>query len=408
MRQNDSGPLENRGPIPSFDLTRQNTLLAQELEDALLGVIRSGRFILGEQVEALEREIAGRCGVSFGIGVANGSDALHLALLACGVWPGDEVITTPFTFFATAGAIARAGARPVFCDVEPETYNIDPSKVAGAITRRTKAIIPVHLFGHPADMAPLQALAREHRLYLIEDAAQAIGAQYGGKPVGSLGDVACFSFFPTKNLGAFGDGGMVVTDNPGLADRVRVLRVHGSRKKYYHESLGYNSRLDELQAAVLRVKAKYLDGWIARRREIAATYRSVLAQLPQVESGTLRLPVERPDSFHVYHQFTLATPARDRLQSYLQAQGIGSNVYYPLPLHLQQAFAELGYRQGDFPEAERAAQEVLSLPMFPELSAGEIERVVDAIRRFFSAVGEDLAEGIGAGCSTRQRPHRLR
>jgi dTDP-4-amino-4,6-dideoxygalactose transaminase len=372
----------DRLTVRSFELTRQNARLEREVVEALTRVVRSGHFILGDEVTAFEQEIAARCGTAYGIGVANGSDALHLALLACGVGPGDEVLTTPFSFFATAGAIARAGARPVFCDIDPETYNIAPHEVERAVTTRTRAIIPVHLFGQPADMAPLQQLAQERRIYLIEDAAQALGGRYREKPVGSLGDIACFSFFPTKNLGAFGDAGMVVTDHPELADRVRVLRVHGARKRDYHEALGYNSRLDELQAAVLRVKVQYLADWITRRRAVAEAYQAALAPLPPVQEGALRLPVEAAGVYHVYNQYTVATPSRDRLRSHLLAQGIETMVYYSRPLHWQEALAGLGHQAGDFPEAERASREVLSLPMFPELTAAEIDRVAAAIREF--------------------------
>lgn len=373
---------ESSAKIPSFDLTRQNAALKDELMRVISGIIDGGHFILGENVAEFEKEMARTCCVRFAVGVANCSDALYLALLACGIGPGDEVITTPFTFFATAGAIARTGARPVFCDIDPATYNMDARGIEGLVTPRTKAILPVHLYGQPADMDPIVDVAKRHNLYVIEDAAQAIGASYKGRPVGSLGDVACISFFPTKNLGAFGDAGVVVTDNADIADRVRMLRVHGSRKKYYHELLGCNSRLDELQAGILRLKLRHLPDWTARRRQIAARYVELLADTPQVRSGMLRLPVELADTIHVYHQFTVATPDRDRLQEHLKARGIGSTVYYPLPLHLQVVFRDLGYREGAFPEAERASREVLSLPMFPELTDEEIVRVVEAIRDF--------------------------
>lgn len=370
------------GPIPVFDLTRQNAALRDELMEAISRVIMKGHFILGENVSEFEKEIAKLCGARFGIGVGNCSDALFLAVLSCGIGPGDEVITTPFTFIATAGAIARAGARPVFCDIDPVTYNIDPRKLEGLITERTKAIIPVHLYGQPADMDPITEIARKYNLYVIEDAAQALGSSYKGRPVGSLGDVACISFFPTKNLGAFGDGGMVVTDNPDIAERVRMLRIHGAKKKYYNEILGCNSRLDELQAGILRVKIKYLVGWIEKRRRIARLYTELLEGLPQVSFGCIRLPRELPGATHVYHQFTIATSERDRLQEHLKSNGIGSAVYYPLALHLQTVFRDLGYKEGDLPEAERATREVLSLPMFPELTDEEVARVVQVIGEF--------------------------
>jgi len=378
--------LSNREPaavIPCFDLTRQNAALKEELLRIISGIVDKGQFILGENVAELEKEIAELCGVRFGIGVGNCSDALYLALLACGIGPGDEVITTPFTFIATACAIARTGAKPVFCDIDPETYNIDPQKIETLITERTRALLPVHLYGQPAEMDEIQAVARRHNLYVIEDAAQALGASYKRRPVGSLGDVACISFFPTKNLGAFGDGGMVVTDNAEIAERVRMLRVHGAKKKYYHETLGCNSRLDEIQAAILRVKLKHLPEWTARRRELAQEYGRFFHAAGLASEGLLYLPREKTNCRHVYHQYTIRARHRDRLQQHLTGKGIGTTVYYPLPLHLQPAFAGFGYRVGDFPEAERAAREVLSLPMFPELTAGEVERVVAAARDFF-------------------------
>lgn len=378
--------LTNREPaavIPCFDLTRQNAALKEELLRIISGIVDKGQFILGENVAELEKEIAELCGVRFGIGVGNCSDALYLALLACGIGPGDEVITTPFTFFATAGAIARTGAKPVFCDIDPETYNIDPQKIEALITGRTRALLPVHLYGQPAEMDEILAVARRHNLFVIEDAAQALGAIYKGKPVGSLGDVACISFFPTKNLGAFGDGGMVVTDDAGIAERLRMLRVHGSKKKYYHEILGCNSRLDEIQAAVLRTKLKHLPTWTARRRELAHEYGRLFHAAGLASKGLLYLPQEKINCRHVYNQYTIRVRNRDRLQQHMKEKGIGTVVYYPLPLHLQPAFAGLGYREGDFPEAERAAREVLSLPMFPELTYREVERVVAAVRDFF-------------------------
>lgn len=376
-----------KAEIPAFDLKRQNGILKNELFEAVFRVIDNGQFILGENVKAVEEEIASLCGVRHGIGVASGSDALYLALLACGVGPGDEVITTPFTFFATAGAIARAGAVPVFVDVDPSTFNLDPGKVNDKITSRTKAIIPVHLYGQPADMEPLLEIARERGLKVIEDAAQTIGALYMGRPVGSLGNAGCFSFFPTKNLGCFGDGGMIVTNDSEVAERLRMLRVHGSRKKYYHEVLGINSRLDELQAAVLRVKLKHLQSWTERRREIASLYNKLLQESGLVDSGFIRLPAERPGIRHVYHQYTVAVRERDRLREYLDEKGIGTAVYYPFPLHLQNAFRYLGYREGECPVAEQLSREVLSLPMFPELTEEEVERVVETICEFYRQAG---------------------
>ncbi len=362
--------------IPGFSLTRQNAELEQEVTEAILDVMRGGQFILGENVAKLEKEIADLCEAEYAIGVGNCSDALYLALRACGVGPGDEVITTPFTFFATAGAIAHTGAKPVFCDIDPGTFNIDPSRIEDAITERTKAILPVHLYGQAADMDPINSIAKKYSLYVIEDAAQAIGAKYKGRPVGSLGDIACFSFFPTKNLGAFGDGGMLTTNDPELEERIRMLRVHGSKKKYHHEILGCNSRLDELQAAILRVKLKYLDAWTNTRRALAERYREKL----NVAGNAIVLPTEMEWAYHVYHQYTIRVPNRDAVQEELKARGIASTVYYPLSLHLQPVFKDLGYEPGDFPESEKATEEALSLPMFPELEYAEQDRVVEELR----------------------------
>ena len=358
--------------VSSFDLTRQNNKLRDELMAAIGEVVDSGQFILGDSVERLEETIAEICGVKHAIAVANGSDALCLALMAADVGPGDEVITTPFTFFATAGSIVRAGARPVFCDIHPETFNIDPTQIEGKVTARTKAILPVHLYGQPANMDPINEIASRHGLIVIEDAAQAIGAKYKDRPVGSLGDMACISFFPTKNLGAFGDAGMVVTKNDALAERLRMLRVHGSKKKYYHELLGINSRLDALQAAILNIKVKHLGGWIEARRSLAEGYNQHLVSA----ADAAQRPVVPEWAYHVYHQYTIRVPDRDAVQEELKSRGVGSTVYYPLPLHLQPVFENLGYKLGGFPESERAAEEVLSLPMFPELEIYEQEYVV--------------------------------
>jgi dTDP-4-amino-4,6-dideoxygalactose transaminase len=361
--------------IPGFSLTRQNAELEEELIEVILDVVRGGQFILGENVAKLEKEIANLCGVDYAIGVGNGSDALFLALLACGVGPGDEVITTPFTFFATAGSIAHTGAKPVFCDIDPGTFNIDPSKIEDVITERTKAILPVHLYGQAADMDPINSIAKKLNLYVIEDAAQAIGARYKGKPVGSLGDVAYFSFFPTKNLGAFGDGGMLTTNDPELEARIRILRVHGAKKKYHHEILGCNSRLDALQAAILSVKVKYLKDWTEARRSLAEGYRGKL----RAAGDAIVQPAVMDGAYHVYHQYTIRVSHRDAVQEELRSRGIASTVYYPLPLHLQPVFNNLGYKPGDFPESEKAAEEALSLPMFPELKPSEQDRVVEEL-----------------------------
>ncbi|MFY9114621.1 MAG: DegT/DnrJ/EryC1/StrS family aminotransferase [Dethiobacteria bacterium] len=368
--------------VPSFSLTRQNEKLKDRIGAALSATIDKGMFILGEIVKLLEAEIAACCGAEAAIGVANGSDALYLALLGCGIGPGDEVITTPFTFFATGGSIRRTGARPVFADIEPDTWNIDPQQIEDKITEHTRAIMPVHLYGCPVDLDRIMDIARKNNLPVIEDAAQAIGAAYRGRPIGSTGDAVCFSFFPTKNLGAFGDAGMVVTGNPEIAEQVRILRVHGARPKYYHQILGINSRLDEVQAAILRVKREYLDGWTRRRREIASLYNHLLGDL---NGKGLKLPVEPDYASHVYHQYTVQVDRRDELQGYLKERGVGATVYYPLPLHLQKVFADLGYKAGDFPVSEQACREVLSLPMFPELTDEEVEYVGEVIGEFFKS-----------------------
>ena len=368
--------------VPSFDLKEQNQRLRDELMAAIEDVVLSGQFILGDVVAFFETQIAQLCEVKHGIGVGNGSDALYIALVACGVGPGDEVITTPFTFFATAGSIVRAGATPVFADIDLETFNIDPLDIEKKITSRTKAILPVHLYGQSADMDPIMNIARKHGLKVIEDAAQAIGASYRGRMVCNLGDVACLSFFPTKNLGAFGDAGMIVTSDDEIADKCRILRVHGSRKKYHHEMLGINSRLDALQAKVLSVKLKYLEEWTESRRRIAQRYTSGLSGTYAVKSGNLVLPKEMDGNRHVYHQYTIRAKNRDDLQAYLKDKGISSTVYYPLPLHLQKVFSDLGYKEGDFPNSEEASKTVLSLPMFPELKDDQVDYVVDAISAF--------------------------
>lgn len=371
-----------RRSIPAFNLTRQTEAHKDEVMAAVERVIRRGSFILGEEVAGFESELAQYVGVSHVVGVANGSDALYLSLRAIGVGPGDEVITSPFTFFATAGAIARCGATPVFVDVDPYTFNIDPMGIADRINKRTKAIIPVHLYGLLADMEPIVSIARDHGLSVIEDAAQAIGAAKRDRAAGSWGDIACFSFFPTKNLGAFGDGGAVTTNRAELADRICRLRVHGAARKYYHEELGINSRLDAIQAAILRVKLRHLENWEERRRAIARRYTEGLVTVKAVRDGDLRLPTE-PEGFrHVYHQYTVVAAERDSLQAFLKKHGIQTTVYYPVPLHLQPVFSNLGYRQGDLPVAEWLSKHVLSLPMFPELEDDEVDYIIDVIVQF--------------------------
>lgn len=365
-------------PVPLLDLKAQFATIESEVRAAMDRVLASQHFILGPEVEALEREVAAYSQCQYGIGVSSGTDALLVSLMAIDLQPGDEVITTPYTFFATAGSIARLGAKPVFVDIDPATYNIDPAGIEAVITPRTKAILPVHLFGQMADMDPILAIAERHGLYVIEDAAQAIGAEYKGRRAGSVGHLGCFSFFPSKNLGGFGDGGMVVTNDPGLADKVRLLRGHGARPKYYHKVVGGNFRLDALQAAVLRVKLKYLDEWTAARQRNAERYRRLFA-----EAGVdIGLPHDAGYGRHIYNQFVIRSKRRDALMAHLKAQQIGTEIYYPVPLHLQECFAELGYRKGDFPASEQAAEETLAIPVYPELELTQIEAVVASIQNF--------------------------
>ncbi|NEU30302.1 DegT/DnrJ/EryC1/StrS family aminotransferase [bacterium LRH843] len=366
--------------IPMLDLSEQYKTLKNDINKSLEEVMSSSHFILGDNVKLLERDVAFYSNVKHAIGVGNGSDALHLSLLACGVQEGDEVIVPSFTFFATAGAVARIGAKPVFVDIEPVTFNIDPAKIEAAVTNKTKAIIPVHLYGQTADMNPINKIATKYNLAVIEDAAQAIGAEYKGKRVGELGTTACYSFFPTKNLGAYGDGGMVVTNDADIAERIQVLRVHGSKPKYYHHVLGYNSRLDELQAAILNVKFPHLEEWNKQRQERASYYTTLIKEAELSEVVT---PEALEDRRHVFHQYTIRTERRDELQEYLKEKGISTMVYYPKPLHLQPVFAELGYKEGDLPETEKACEEALSLPMFPELKAEQQDYVVEHIAQFF-------------------------
>lgn len=364
--------------IPVLDLRAQYHAHREEIDAAILDVVESGRFVLGPNVRALEEEIAEYVGCQHGVGVASGTDALRLALAALGIGPGDEVITTPFTFVATASTISRAGAVPVFVDIDARTFNLVPGQVEKAITRKTKAIMPVHLFGQPAEMGPIMEIARRHGLKVIEDAAQAIGAEENGQRVGSFGDVGCFSFYPTKNLGAYGDGGMVTTNDPDLAEKIDVLRRQGSKRKYHNEMLGFNSRLDEIQAALLRVKFQYLEDWTAERRRVARRYSELLAPT-EVET-----PYERPNVRHVYHQYTVRAPRRDELRAYLQEQGIGTMIYYPVPLHRLELYTGLDYPVDGLPASETAAQQVLSLPMYPELTDEQIQTVTDGIVEFLA------------------------
>ena len=363
-------------PVPLVDLGAQFAPMREEVLAAIARVCDAQQFILGPEVEALERELAAMIGAGHAIGVSSGTDALLAALMALGIGPGDEVVTTSYSFFATAGSIARLGARPVFVDVEPDTLNLDVEGVRRAITPRTRAIMPVHLFGQCADMAPLMALAEEGGIPIVEDAAQAIGATYRGRQAGTFGVLGCFSFFPTKNLGAFGDGGLVVARDDDLAEKVRTLRNHGAEQQYYHRSIGGNFRLDAVQAAVLRVKAPRLAQWTEARRRNAARYRE-LFDAPALRHR-VTLPVERAGRTHIYNQFVIRLPERDRVRAALQARGIGTAIYYPVPLHLQECFGALGYRPSDFPRAEAAALDSLALPVFPELTAEQQAQVVDA------------------------------
>lgn len=363
--------------VPIADLQAQYCALRAEIDAAIARVLESGRFILGENVQCLEEEVAAYCGARFGIGVASGTDALELALAALGIGAGDEVITTPFTFGATTEVIVRLGAKPVYVDIELETYNLDVHQVERAITPRTRAILPVDLFGQMSDRESLWRIAQKYNLYLINDSAQAIGAQRNGLPVAAVGHATALSFYPTKNLGAFGDGGIVLTSDEEIAQRVRQLRVHGAEGgAYFYKVPGYCSRLDEIQAAILRVKLRYLEGWNERRRQNALRYLQLLQGTQAI------LPITASGNLHTYHQFTIRHPRRDALQEYLKRRGVATAIYYPLPLHLQQAYRCLGYQPGDFPCAERAAREVLSLPIHPELSEQQIEYVAAMVRRF--------------------------
>jgi dTDP-4-amino-4,6-dideoxygalactose transaminase len=370
-------------PIPLLDLKAQHRQIRDEVLAEVTRVIDSQMFIMGPDVQKLEQEIAAYSSTKFAVGCASGSDALFLALLGLNIQHGDEVLTTPYTFFATAGAIHRAGAVPVFVDVEAATFNMDMNQVAGVLARhpKIKAIIPIHLFGGCADMDPLMALARERGIPVIEDAAQSIGSEYKRRRAGSIGDIGCFSFFPSKNLGGYGDGGMLTTNDPALRERLAALRVHGSKKKYYHDWVGVNSRLDALQAAVLSVKFRHLDSWTEGRQRNAALYRKVLAEM----SIPVTPPVPAPyQTRHIYNQFSILCQRRDQLQAYLKENGIGTEVYYPLPLHLQVCFSSLGYKAGDFPVSERLAKESLALPVHSDLSNDDVEQVCRALRAFYS------------------------
>jgi dTDP-4-amino-4,6-dideoxygalactose transaminase len=367
--------------VPLLDLQAQYRPLRDQFIDALTRVADSGRFIMGPEVEHFEEEVAAAVDVKHAIGVSSGTDALLAALMALGIGPGDEVVTSTFSFFATAGSIARVGARPVLVDIDPETFNIDVVAAAGACTTRTRALMPVHLFGQAADMSAVLALADEYKLQVIEDAAQAIGAGDHGGKVGGIGNLGCFSFFPSKNLGGFGDAGLVTTNDDALAHKVRLIRNHGMEPKYYHSLIGGNFRIDAIQAAVLRVKLPHLPAWTEGRRRNAARYRTLFAEAEL--TGTIGLPKEWPDRYHIYNQFVIRAPKRDALKAHLEAAGVGTEIYYPVPFHQQACFASLGYKAGDFPHAERAAADVLALPIYPELSADQQSYVVEQIASFY-------------------------
>jgi len=374
--------------VPFFDLKPQFSSIEEEIKSAIDEVFKTQQFILGPKVEGLEQAIAHYCQTPYAIGVASGSDALLLSLMVLGIGKGDEVILPPFTFFSTAGVVSRLGATPVFVDIDPDTYNIDPSKIEEKITSRTKAIIPVHLFGQCADMDPLLELARAKSLFVIEDAAQALGAEYRphpnsvGRRAGQIGDLGCFSFYPTKNLGAFGDAGMVVTHNTHWAEKIRLLRVHGSQPKYFHKWIGINSRLDAIQAAILLVKFRHLEKWTEERQRKAKRYGELFQDLVSSVDG-LRLPTIQHENRHIFHQYVIRVQERDRLRQFLMENGIGTDIYYPLPLHLQECYSFLKYRRGDLPISEKASEEVLALPIYPELTEDQQMMVVERIKRFY-------------------------
>lgn len=364
--------------VPLLDLTRQYASISDDIDKAIQKVLNHARFIMGPELKEFESSLADYCAVKNGIGVASGTDALLLSLRALGIGSGDEVITSTFTFFATAGVISRLGARPVFVDIDPRTFNIDPGSIASAVTEKTKAIIPVHLYGQVAEMDEILSIAEKHNLPVVEDAAQAIGATYKGRKAGSFGKSACFSFFPSKNLGAYGDAGFIATDDDDLAEVLRRLRVHGAKPKYYHSMVGYNSRLDTIQAAVLMVKLKYLPDWHEARREKAAAYDRLLKDTPQITT-----PFVHDYNYHIYHQYTLIANDRDGLKDFLKSREIGIDTYYPLPLHLQDCFKELGYRKGDMPVSESLSDKVISLPIFPELTDDEQNFIVENIKEYY-------------------------
>jgi dTDP-4-amino-4,6-dideoxygalactose transaminase len=369
--------------VPLCDLQTQYAALQPQIEAALARVLASGQVILGPEVQALEEEVAAYCGASHGVGCGSGTDALSLALHALEIGPGDEVILPAFTFFATAGSVCRTGARPVFADIDPVTFNVDPAQVENKITSRTRAILVVHLFGQCADMTALWQVAERHSLPILEDAAQSLGAEYQNKRAGSLGVIGCLSFYPTKNLGAYGDGGMTVTSDPALAARMACLRVHGMEPKYFHKHLGWNARLDALQACMLRVKLPHLESWIEQRQAAAQRYDALIEE--HHLAHTLVRPIARPHRRHTFNQYVIrvATGERDALVRHFKAEGIGCEIYYPMPLHVQQCLAYLGHREGDFPASEEASRCVVALPMFPEISPAQQQRVIGSCAAFF-------------------------
>lgn len=376
--------------VPILDLKAQYVSIRAEVQAAFERVMESQHFILGPEVEALEKEIANYSQCQFGIGVSSGTDALLVSLMAIGIKPGDEVITTPYSFFATAGAIVRLGARPVFVDIDLDTLNMDSGRLEAAVTARTRAILPVHLAGQMADMDSIMEVARRHNLYVIEDACQALGAEYHARRAGSIGHLGCFSFFPSKNLGGAGDSGMVVANDPALADRVALLRNHGHRPKYYNQAVGGNFRMDAIQAAILSVKFKYLEAWTGGRQRNAALYKRLFIEAGLASEDPRRrtdmpviLPKEAEGRRHIYHLYQVRVQRRDELMSYLKVNGIGSEIYYPVPLHLQACFTELGYQSGSMPNAENAARSTMALPIYPELEDRQIEHVVQTMKEFY-------------------------
>ncbi len=369
--------------VPLLDLHSQYEKIAEEMGVAIKNVLDSQKYILGPEVAALENELAYYCMSKYGVGCASGSDALLLALMAYDIGAGDEVITTPYTFFATVGAIVRLGARPVLVDIEPGSFNIDECQIEKAISPQTKAIIPIHLFGQCAEMDVINQLADKYGFQVVEDAAQAIGAEYKGKRAGSLGQLACFSFYPSKNLGGVGDGGLLTTSDENMASKLKALRAHGAKIKYFHDWVGINSRLDSIQAAILRVKLKYVEAWTEERIDNARRYRELFSQSLLVEKGFVILPPELNDRRHIYNQFVIRVQDRDGLRTHLQAKGVGTEIYYPQPLHLQPCFQFLEYRRGEFPESEKASSESVAIPIYPELTDSDQEYVVSCITDFY-------------------------